>query len=54
MSAFFRSVSALTPGDGHGDADAGADLDQVIVDLVAFAQAVDDAAGKAGRILVRL
>ena len=54
MSAFFSSVSALMPRRGHGDADAGADLDQMIVDLVAFAQAVDDAAGKARRILVRL
>ena len=32
---------------GHGDADAGADFDQMIVDLVALAQAIDDAAGEA-------
>ena len=38
----------------HGDADAGADLDQMIVDLVALAQAIDDAARQAGGVLVRL
>src|SRR5207237_4623422 len=38
-------------GRGHGDADAGADLDQMIVDLVALAEAVDDAAGEARGVL---
>ena len=51
MSAFLSSVSALTPRDGHGDADAGADLDQMIVDLVALAETVDDAPGENGGIL---
>ena len=54
MSAFFNSVSALTPRRRHRDADAGADLDQVVVDLVALAQAIDDAPGQAGGVLVRL
>ena len=36
---------------GHGDADAGADLDQMIVDLVALAQAIDDAPGQTGRVV---
>ena len=53
MSAFFSSVSALMPRRGHRDADAGADLDQMIVDLVALAQMVDDAPGETGGVLVR-
>ena len=36
---------------GHGDADAGADLDQMIVDLVALAQAIDDAPGETGGVV---
>ena len=36
------------------DADAGADLDQVVVDLVALAQPVDDAPGERGGILVAM
>src|SRR2546429_5433735 len=39
---------------GHGDADAGADLDQMIVDLVAFAEVVDDAAGEGRRVFAGL
>ena len=38
---------------GHRDADAGADLDQMIVDLVALAQVIDDSPGENGGILVR-
>ena len=53
MSAFFSSVSALTPRRRHGDADAGADLDQVIVDLVALAQTLDDPPGQTRGVLVR-
>ena len=50
MSAFFNSVSALTPGEVMRDADAGADLDQMVVDLVALAQAIDDAPRQAGGV----
>ena len=39
---------------GHGDADAGADLDQMIVDLVTLAQAIDDAPGKARGVFGRM
>ena len=53
MSAFFSSVSALMPRRRHRDADAGADLDQVIVDLVALAEMIDDAPGETGGVLVR-
>ncbi len=41
------------PRRRHRNADAGADLDQMIIDLVAFAQAVDDSPRKTGRILIR-
>ena len=39
------------PGARHRDADAGADLDQMIVDLVALAQIIDDAPGQVGGVL---
>ena len=44
-------MSALTPRRGQRDADAGADLDQMIVDLVALAQPVDDAPREVGGVL---
>ena len=37
----------------HRDADAGADLDEMIVDLVALAQVIDDSPGEAGGVLGR-
>ena len=52
MSAFFSSVSALMPARRHRDADAGADLDQMIVDLVALAEPLDDTPGQTRRVLL--
>jgi hypothetical protein len=43
----------LDPGGGRRDSDAGADLDQMTVDLVAFAEPIDDTAGQGGGFLGR-
>ena len=41
------------PGDGHRDADRGADLDDVMVDQIAIAEPVDDPARQDRGVLVR-
>ena len=48
-----QRIGADIPRRRHGNADAGADLDQVIVDPVTLAQTVDDPPREPGRILVR-
>ncbi len=48
-----QRIGAGALGRGQRDADAGADLDQVIVDAIALAQPLDDAAGKRGGVFGR-
>ena len=47
-----QRIGADTRGRRHCNANAGADLDQMIVDLVALAEAIDDAPGETRGILV--
>jgi hypothetical protein len=51
MSGVLQQRIGADAARGHGDADAGADLDQMIVDLVALAQAIDDAPGETGGVV---